>query len=103
MSNQMPNETVRRLWVLFDAAKDICEQETPQAWCVLYRAVADVAESDRPVADFFRACRGGDTIAGSETDGTALAECVACGMFVRADQVEHVALGFKARCEGSKS
>ena len=41
-------ELQRRLWRLFDVAKAICETETPAAWIDLYRAVADVPESQRP-------------------------------------------------------
>lgn len=41
-----------RLWALFDAARAICERETPEAWAALYLAVARVPESLRP--DFTR-------------------------------------------------
>lgn len=56
MTDQSPDATdgrlaaelERRLWALFDAAKVICECETPAAWATLYRAVADVPEGQRP-------------------------------------------------------
>ena len=45
------------------------------------------------------ACRGGPTLALSDVANGVEEECVLCGMIVRADQVEHPVLGFKARCE----
>jgi len=43
-------ELQARLWALFDASKTACERDTPAAWAALHRAVADVPESQRPVA-----------------------------------------------------
>ncbi len=34
-----------RLWDVFDAAKAICDADTPERWVNLYRAVAAIPES----------------------------------------------------------
>ena len=39
------------------------------------------------------------TLALSDVANGVEEECVVCRMIVRADQVEHPVLGFKARCE----
>ena len=41
-------ELMRRFWLLFDAAKAICEQDTPATWAALYVAVAAIPESQHP-------------------------------------------------------
>jgi hypothetical protein len=44
---QRESIVAHRLWLLFDAAKALCDSETPENWAALYRAVADVPESVR--------------------------------------------------------
>jgi len=58
------------------------------------------ARMEEPKLASLGACRGGPTLALSDVANGVEAECVVCGMIVRADQVEHPVLGFKARCEG---
>ena len=41
-------ELMRRFWLLFDAARRLCEQDTPATWAALYAAVAAIPESQHP-------------------------------------------------------